>query len=148
YHLSKTPVENGCAECPALADEPDISRTSYCLREGSIEAGKWTHDSETVRTYQPHAAPADVCQYVLFQFHSPRTKLFEAGGDNDCPFYSSIYALSYNRRHTGGWSGNNGKIHLLGDRGNIVICFYTEDTSPLWIYRVDRTPERIAQQVP
>ena len=65
--LAEAPIKNGGADSPALAHERHIARSRDGVGEGGVQPADRTHDAQTVRANNAHAAAARFFKHLALQ---------------------------------------------------------------------------------
>src|SRR5207237_10676079 len=81
--LFLAPIQNGSAECAALADEGDVSRAGDVSGKRCVEAADGIHHAQAVGTDQTQAAALYAFQDLALQFLSLYAVFVELSGAYD-----------------------------------------------------------------
>ena len=138
--IRQAPVENGGAQCAALADEADVAGQSERFGKRCIQTDVRQHHADAVRTDDPHLAALG--ENLVFQFRASRSALFEASGDNHCAFHIRRGAFRDDRRDRARRSGDDRKIDTSRHAANRWASLLSKDRFPIWINRKQIALER------
>src|SRR5205823_125940 len=140
------PVENGRADGPRLAQERDAARFGHTGGKRGIEVRGRMDDAEAVGPDDAHLATGDVTD-PPFEFSPLGAQLREPGRDDDGRADALPDALLDDGRHRGRGRGDDGQVHYLGQRGNVLVAAHAVDGMAFGIDRVDDSAEGIFKKV-
>ena len=144
----KTPVEDGGAKRPALADKTDIPRSRNFAGEGGVKPGQRVHHPEAVGTDDPHLSPPGFFENLLFEPGPFFAALFKTGRNDNGGFDPGPDTFLNNSRDGRGGDHNHRQVDLGRDLTDGRIGFDPHHAGTFWIHGKNGPAERMADEVP
>ena len=145
--FAETPVEHGCEQRAALADEAHRAGARHGARKGCVQVRHGAHHAQAIRADETHPAARPLGD-LPFQLDAGLARLLETGRNDDRAFHAGRDAFADHAGHRRGGGDDDGQIDSFGHAGDVGIGPDAQHLFVLLVDRIDGAAERIADQVP